>query len=59
MNTESTSPASTIRPTPKQRKSYHSPRVEDYGAVNELTRSSGTTGYNLLDGPSYYTSTTG
>lgn len=58
MNTEGTSQVSTTARTPKQRRAYHSPRVEDYGAVNELTRSGGT-GYNPADGPSYYISIPG
>lgn len=51
--------ATTPVPTPAQkaRKAYHAPRVEDYGAVNELTRSSPTPpNYDPSDGPTFYTS---
>lgn len=39
----------------KPRKVYHTPRMENYGAVNELTRS-GSQGYNIADAPSFYNS---
>jgi hypothetical protein len=41
--------------TSKSRKPYHTPRLEDYGAVNELTRSGGTPSA-FTDGPSTYSS---
>lgn len=51
-------PSSTDAPrVAKPRKSYHTPRMEDYGAVNELTRG-GAGGYNAADGPSFYGSGT-
>ncbi len=41
--------------TQKARKPYHTPRMEDYGAVNELTRSGGSN-YSDPDGPGTYSS---
>ena len=40
--------------TQKARKPYHTPRMEDYGAVNELTRSGDTPAGS--DGPFNYSS---
>lgn len=51
-NTSSSSSTDTPR-VAKPRKPYHTPRLENYGAVNELTRG-GTGGYNPADGPSFY-----
>ena len=31
---------STVQTEPLAKKSYHTPRLEDFGAVNELTRTS-------------------
>jgi len=45
-----TAPSSKSKP----RKPYHAPRMEDYGAVNELTRSNPFP--EGSDGPSSYTS---
>ena len=59
MNTEVTSQVSTTTRIPKQRRAYHSPRIEDYGAVNELTRSSILGSYDITDGPTFYTSANG
>lgn len=59
MNTEDTSQVSTTARTPKQRKTYHSPRIENYGAVNELTRSSISGSYDVTDGTTFYTSANG
>lgn len=55
-NTSLSSSTDTLR-IAKPRKSYHTPRMEDYGAVNELTRG-GVVPYNPADGPSFYTSAT-
>lgn len=55
MNTEGTGQASTTVRTPKQRRTYHSPHIEDYGAVNELTRS-GTGTDPQFDGVNTYSS---
>ena len=52
------SPTQTTNAAPntqKARKPYHTPRMEDYGAVNELTRSGGFN-YSNSDGPFTYTS---
>jgi hypothetical protein len=43
------------KPSVKQRRPYHAPRLEDYGAVNELTRSSASGSYSA-DAPTFYTS---
>ncbi len=59
MNSEVTTQIAPRARAQKERKVYHSPQVEDYGAVNELTRS-GTGAYSFpVDGPSYYTSVPG
>lgn len=42
-------------PEAKQRKAYHKPRMEHYGAVSELTRT-GTYNPNTFDGIFYYSS---
>mgnify|MGYP001178256769 CR=1 FL=1 len=53
------SPSSTDAPrVAKPRKSYHTPRMEDYGAVNELTRSGPPTPPYTSDGGIGYTSGT-
>jgi hypothetical protein len=52
------SPIHTANATPntqKPRKPYHTPRIEDYGAVNELTRGGGFN-YSSPDGPGTYNS---
>ena len=41
--------------TQKERKPYHTPRMEDYGAVNELTRNGGFNSLSPND-PGPYTS---
>ncbi len=47
----------TDQPEAKTRKPYHTPHMEDFGAVNELTRSTVIPGpYDPTDGPSFYTS---
>ena len=38
-------------------KTYHAPRIEDYGAVNELSKSGSGSYYDAGDGPSFYSST--
>lgn len=43
------------QPAPQPRKPYHTPKLEDYGAVNELTRS-GNDDTQPLDGAIGYTS---
>ena len=44
-------PTNAAVQNPRQpRKPYHTPRLEDYGAVNELTRSGGS---KFFDGPGY------
>lgn len=40
----------------KPRKPYHTPRMEDYGAVNELTRSAPSGGYSYVDFTTTYNS---
>jgi len=47
--------ATDVVQKPSQRKPYHTPRMEDYGAVNELTRSGGLAKYS--DASAGYTST--
>ncbi len=37
-------------PVHKSRKPYHTPQIEDYGAVSELTRSGPYTGFPNYDG---------
>lgn len=44
----------TDQPEAKTRKPYHTPRMEDYGAVNELTRSGGD--FEIPDGITSYSS---
>lgn len=39
MNNELQVISTDVQRTSMPRKAYHSPRLEDYGAVNELTRS--------------------
>ena len=46
---------SVDQPAEKRRRPYHAPRIEDYGAVNELTRSAPFGNYNP-DGTTSYTS---
>ena len=42
---------------PANGKSYHAPRIEDYGAVNELSKSAPDTApYNIGDGVTSYSS---
>lgn len=55
MNTEVTNSATAAPRRPQQRRTYHSPRMEDYGAVNELTRSGGA--FYTQDGTSSFSST--
>ena len=46
----------THQPDPKTRKPYHTPRMEDYGEVNELTRSATSGGFTTSDGITTYNS---
>lgn len=54
-------PETTYTPNPQEqpetntRKPYHTPQMEDYGAVNELTRSDPTGNFNPGDGTTLYT----
>lgn len=54
MNAQTTDPTSVAPHGPKERRTYHAPRIEDYGAVNELTRSGPQAQFQ--DGQSGYTS---
>ncbi|WP_129673309.1 hypothetical protein [Candidatus Chloroploca sp. Khr17] len=60
-NVASNKPSSSSSPdaqhAAKPRKPYHTPRMEDYGAVNELTRSASYTGSFESDLALGYTST--
>lgn len=38
------------QPAPQPRKPYHTPKLEDYGAVNELTHSGSNNGVPPTDG---------
>ena len=55
-------PETTYTPKPQEqpetdtRKPYHTPQIEDYGAVNELTRSAPFTGPFIPDAGAGYTS---
>lgn len=53
-NTPLTAPTET---PVRERKPYHHPRFEDYGTVNELTRSAAS-GYYSYDGSTSYISVT-
>ena len=44
-------------PAPAQGKAYHAPRIEDYGAVNELSKSAPDTAFYINDGSTFYSST--
>ncbi len=50
-NTPLTAPTDA---TVRERKPYHPPHIEDYGSVNELTRSAVSNAYEY-DGIFYYT----
>lgn len=56
MNNELPVVSANVQLTSKPRKAYHSPRLEDYGAVNELTRSGPPVLPYNSDGPIGYTS---
>lgn len=55
MKNELSTGATEVSSAPKPRKAYHTPRIENFGAVNELTRG-GSQGYNIADAPSFYNS---
>ena len=55
MKNELSTGAMEVQSATKPRKTYHTPRMENYGAVNELTRG-GSQGYNIADAPSFYNS---
>ena len=58
MNNTSSSSSTDAPRVAKPRKPYHTPRMENYGAVNELTRGGIPGPYNPGDGPAFYTSGT-
>lgn len=55
MKNEVSTGLTEARDVAKPRKAYHTPRLENYGAVNELTRGGSTT-YTGGDLPTFYTS---
>lgn len=55
MKNELSTGATEVPNAAKSRKAYHTPRIENYGAVNELTRSSATIGPINPDGSTQYT----
>ncbi len=45
MDSKLSTNATEVQNPAKARKPYHAPRIEDYGAVNELTRGGLNSGY--------------
>ncbi len=56
MKNELTTGAIEVQDAAKPRKAYHTPRIENYGAVNELTRSGTPPPWTTPDGSDGYTS---